>query len=145
MLDDFTRALHQLRSTRVDPRLQAQVLPELPPEEQTGTLVDWANQAELLNTFQLLVEDRNQMLVRRPPSPIEFHRFTDSDAPIGRSGPPQQGLFLKPSVLARPDRLWVSEEAEKPTLFHSFVVTLSFAEKSASVRLEFVPHALPPR
>ena len=64
MLDRFTLALNQLRATAVDSRLQAQILPELPEEEQTNTLADWANQDQLLTTFGLLVEDRESMMVR---------------------------------------------------------------------------------
>lgn len=63
MLDQFTVALHQLRETAIDPRLQSQILPELPPEEQSNTLADWANQDQLLTTFRLLVEDREAMMV----------------------------------------------------------------------------------
>lgn len=64
VLDDFTRALEQLQATKIDTALRTQLLPELPPDEQTGTLSDWANLSELLNTFRLLSDDRNQMLVR---------------------------------------------------------------------------------
>lgn len=64
MLDQFTLALNQLRSTTVDQRLQSQILPELPEEEQSNTLADWANQEQLLTTFRLLVEDRESMMVR---------------------------------------------------------------------------------
>lgn len=66
MLDQFTLALNQLRSTKVDLRLQSQILPELPEDEQSNTLADWANQEQLLTTFRLLVEDRESMMVRSP-------------------------------------------------------------------------------
>lgn len=96
--------LARLRTIQVHPALKDYLLPELPPSERSGTLADWANASELLETHAMLDEDVEQMKVRRPEEPqnckpprlaLRFPRCTPLLPPLSLTYPLFRRLLFK--------------------------------------------------